>query len=207
MNDHVERGRGRRKQPIGAILAGGSGRRIGGSKATVELNRRPLISYPYEAMRAALRDVVIVAKFDTELPSLPGATVWIEFERTRHPLIGIVETLGLADRRPVVVCAADLPFVSPDLIRRIANTDPAPAVAAVASSNGAVQPLLGRYEPRAIELLDSARIGDDVALRDVVASIDPVLVEVDDPDELFNVNAPDDLLQAAAMLDRRLSRT
>jgi hypothetical protein len=32
------------------------------------------------------------------------------------------------------------------------------------------------------------------------------LLEVEDPDELFNVNAPDDLLRAAATLDRRRGR-
>jgi molybdenum cofactor guanylyltransferase len=207
VNDHGKRGRRRKREPIGAILAGGLGRRIGGSKAIVELNGRPLISYPLEAMKGALGEVVIVAKFDTELPSLPGATVWIELEQNHHPLVGLVEALGLADRRPVLVCAADFPFVTTDLIRRIAHVDVGSAVAAVACSNNAIQPLLGRYEPTAIDSLRATGIGDDVPLREIVASVDPVLVEVDDPDELFNVNSPDDLLQAAAMLDRRLSRT
>ena len=47
--------------------------------------------------------------------------------------------------------------------------------------------------------------GENVScpLRDCIEGLEPVLLEVDDPDELFDVNAPDDLLQAAAMLDRR----
>jgi molybdenum cofactor guanylyltransferase len=45
---------GGRGEPIGAILAGGSGRRIGGSKAIVKLHGTPLIAYPLEAMRDAL---------------------------------------------------------------------------------------------------------------------------------------------------------
>jgi hypothetical protein len=32
-----------------------------------------------------------------------------------------------------------------------------------------------------------------------------VLLEVDDPNELFDVDSPADLLQAAAMLDRRVA--
>jgi molybdopterin-guanine dinucleotide biosynthesis protein A len=35
----------------------------------------------------------------------------------------------------------------------------------------------------------------------VVSALDPTLVEVDDELELFDVNTPDDLLQAAGMLD------
>jgi hypothetical protein len=38
---------------------------------------------------------------------------------------------------------------------------------------------------------------------DAVAAIDPVRLEVDDPDELFDVDSPDDLLMATAMLDQR----
>ena len=62
----------RRRPPIGVILAGGQGRRIGGSKAVVQLAGQPLITYPLEAVRTALGDVAVVAKADTQLPSLPG---------------------------------------------------------------------------------------------------------------------------------------
>ena len=44
-------------------------------------------------------------------------------------------------------------------------------------------------------------------MRDVAAGLNARLLEVADPDLLFNVNTPDDLLQAAAMLDQRPSRT
>ncbi|MBV8217512.1 MAG: NTP transferase domain-containing protein, partial [Solirubrobacterales bacterium] len=67
-----------RTRPVGAILAGGGGRRIGGDKAIVELNGRPLISYPLEAVRQALGQVAILAKADTKLPYVSGVTVWIE---------------------------------------------------------------------------------------------------------------------------------
>lgn len=195
----------RAREPVGVILAGGAGQRIGGSKAIVKLQSRPLIAYPLEAMWTALGTVAIVAKIDTELPSLPGVTLWIEPDEPRHPLVGIVHALGLADGRPVLVCAADLPFVTPDLIQRIAHADPgrAPAVIA-ADSDGRLQPLLGCYQPEAIELLGAPGLLEaERPLRDVVAALGPRIYEVDDPDELFNVNYPEDLLQAAAMLDRR----
>lgn len=175
-----------RSEPVGVILAGGLGRRIGGAKAIVELCGRPLIAYPMYALRAVLTDVAIVGKPDTELPSLPGAAVWSEPVLPRHPLVGILHALGMAAGRPVLVCAGDLPFVTPALIERIARAsrapaadrapaasripdedltpgttgsagaDPGPSLAVLAARGGAAQPLLGCYEPGAAEPLASA---------------------------------------------------
>jgi molybdopterin-guanine dinucleotide biosynthesis protein A len=159
-----------------------------------------LIAYPLEALATALAEVVVLAKVDTELPNLPGTTVWIEPDTLHHPAIGIVEALELAGGRPVLTCAADLPFVTPDLVRHLAKEDPRGAPAVVACSSGDMQPLLGCYQPQAAEQLRRAEMGP---LREQVAALGPRLLEVDNPEELFNVNAPEDLLQAAAMLDRR----
>jgi molybdopterin-guanine dinucleotide biosynthesis protein A len=187
--------------PIGVVLAGGLGARMGGAKATVELNGRPLISYPCEALLQAVGEVVILAKADTELPSLPGVTVWVEPEVPRHPLIGVMHAIGMAEGRPVVVCALDLPFVTPQLLRRLATADPGSAPAVIAAAAGRTQPLLGCYRPQAVDLIRQAGLPPDVPVQQAIAAIGARLLEVD-PLCLFNVNAPDDLLQAAAMLDR-----
>src|SRR5690348_9916889 len=112
--------------PVGVILAGGEGRRLGGGKAAVALHGRPLIHYPLEAMRAALSEVAVLAKEDTKLPRLRDVTVWVEPPGPRHPLYGIIQALRLAEGRPVLVCATDLPFVSPRLIERLAAAAPEP---------------------------------------------------------------------------------
>jgi molybdenum cofactor guanylyltransferase len=182
------------KDPIGVILAGGRGRRIGGSKAAVSLCGRPLISYPLEALQRALTDVAILAKPHSELPPLPGVTVWREPEREHHPLIGIVSALELAGGRPVLVCAADMPFVTPRLVRRLATVDGL----AVAAWRGAMQPLVGRYDASAGERL-KGQLGP---LREAISELRPQVVEVEDPRALFNVNSSADLLQATEMLKR-----
>lgn len=194
----------RRRPPIGAVLAGGSGRRIGGSKAIVGLRGRPLITYPLAALRSVLEDVVIVAKADTELPSLPGTTVWIEPSAPQHPIVGITHALALAGRRWVLVAAADMPFLNPAVVSALATTDPEGAAAVVAVHAGRVHPLLGCYGPEAAPPLTAALAGGgDVALTDAVMALRPRLLELEDSEALFNVNAPEDLLHAAAVLDQR----
>lgn len=192
-----------RAKPIGAILAGGRGVRIGGEKSIVELHGKPLICYPVEAVQQVLSRVAIMAKTGTRLPRLSGVSVWIEPESPRHPLVGITQALALAGGRPVLVCAGDLPFVTPELIRRLVKADPGRAPAVVACAEERMQPLLGCYHPRALELLAGpAREGTGRVI-DVVAALEPVLLEAEDPEELFDVDSPDDLLMATAMLDRR----
>jgi len=192
-----------RSRPVGAIMAGGAGLRIGGQKPTVELDGKPLICYPLEAVRQVVNKVAILAKAGTSLPPLTGVAVWIEPESPRHPLVGITQALALAGGRPVLVCAADMPFVTPQLLRRLAKADPGRAPAVVACAQDRMQPMLGCYQPRALELLSASARAANGRLMEIVAGIDPILLEVDDPEELFDVDTPDDLLQAAAMLDRR----
>jgi molybdenum cofactor guanylyltransferase len=189
--------------PIGVVLAGGAGRRIGGAKATVALHGTPLLAYPVAALQAALPEVVVVAKPDTELPSLPGVAVWTEPAEPRHPLTGIVRALELAGGRSVLVSAGDLPFASTGLARELSAADAGGAWAVVPRAEGRLQPLFARYEPAALgplsaELAAPERLG---RLTDIVAALAPRVLDVADERPFFNVNAPEDLLTAAALMD------
>jgi molybdopterin-guanine dinucleotide biosynthesis protein A len=66
-----------------------------------------------------------------------------------------------------------------------------------------IQPLLGCYQQRSLALLGPAARAAEQPVREAVAAIAPRLLQVEDREVLFNVNAPEDLLQAAAILDRR----
>lgn len=186
--------------PIGVVLAGGDGVRIGGDKLAVALRGRPLVSYPLAAMQAAVKQVAIITKADALVPVVDGAMVWIEPDEPVHPLLGVMEALAMAGGRPVLVCPMDYPFVTPQLLSALARARPAGRRAVVASFRGAMRPLLGCYQPSAAPLLaQAAHRGLPVV--EAMAAIDPRLLEVQDETELFDVDTPDDLLQAAAMLD------
>jgi molybdenum cofactor guanylyltransferase len=188
--------------PIGAVLAGGRGRRIGGDKAIVELDGRPLVDYAIGALRQALAEVAVVAKRDTALPPLRGsATVWIEPDEPQHPLCGVVHALRSARGRAVVVLAGDMPLAAPELLRALATRDAGGAPAVVPRAAGRLQPLCARYEPAALAALE----GFDPGARatDVVAALAPAVMEVADHWAFLNVNAPEDLLQASAQLAGR----
>jgi len=189
--------------PVGVVLAGGAGRRIGGGKAVVELHGRPLISYPVGVLQAALGSVAVVAKAASELPPLPGVEIWTEPEAPSHPLAGIVHALECADGRAVLVAAGDLPFLTRELIGTVAQAPAEGRAAVVPRVGGRLQPLLARYEPRALEPLARAlaqpRLG---SLTRIVEALPPRELTLDDEEAFFNVNLPEDLLTATAMMDR-----
>ena len=182
-------------RPLGAVLAGGSGTRLGArSKPAAVLAGRPLISYPAEALRQVCETVVVVCKADTDLPSLPAIDArWDEPDEPRHPLTGIVHALQTAER-PVLVCAADMPFVDEPTLRALLEPE---AAAVVATSAGHLVPVLALYRRTALGPLQAAE--PNTALRETVAELDPVTVEVP-PAIAFSVNTPEDLQAAEARL-------
>ena len=48
-------------KPLGAVLAGGRGSRLGGRKATAEVLGRPLLDWTLEALRRSVEEVVVIA--------------------------------------------------------------------------------------------------------------------------------------------------
>jgi molybdopterin-guanine dinucleotide biosynthesis protein A len=170
------------------------------------LRERPLISYPVATMQAILSEVVVVAKPETELPDLgEDVDVWTEPERPLHPLVGIVTALQIADRRPVLVCACDMPLLSSDTIRRLAIDDRGEA--SIARGDGRWQPLVACYQPTTLNYLRSQlKKHPDRSLQHIVSGLDWVAVDVD-PAEMFNVNSPLELTRAADLLAERERRT
>jgi molybdopterin-guanine dinucleotide biosynthesis protein A len=182
---------------IGAVLAGGEGSRLGkGSKPAALLAGRPLVSYPLTALREVCERVAVVCKRGTKLPELDGAERWDEPDEPRHPLTGIVYALSEAGGEPVLVCAADMPFVTADACRTLLAA-PHKSVAVLAAAEGVLQPTFGVYAPQALDTLRAAAEG--ARLTDTVEELNPTRVAF--PARLVkSVNTPEDLAEAEELL-------
>ena len=183
---------------IGVVLAGGSGSRIGGAKATAQLDGQALISYPLKAALGALGSVAVVAKDGVELPQLDQRVeLWIEPDEPRHPVVGVIEALRRAEGRAVLIIACDLPLLTSEVVALIAGADAEGSVAVLASAAGRPQPLLARYEPAALALLE--KFDTDGPMTEQVMALMPTLVEV--PAEAsFNVNDLEQLKEVSRRL-------
>lgn len=188
--------------PIVAILAGGRSRRMGEPKPCLELGGMPLIHYPLEAARAARLEPWIVAKPGSELPPT-DCRVLLEPAEPHHPLLGVVTALREARPTPVIAVAADMPFVTAGLLKRLALSDSTATVEA----EGRPQPLLARYDPSALEALERA-LAADAAATAALVELEPETIggaelrRFGDPGLIcFNVNSPADLERAERLLD------
>jgi molybdenum cofactor guanylyltransferase len=140
--------------------------------------------------------VAVVCKADTELPPLPGVERWDEPDEPRHPLTGIVHALETAGA-PVLICAADMPFVTADACRSLLQVAGQGGDAVVATADGVLQPTFALYAASVLDALRAAPA--NAPLTATVEALDPVRVAL--PAALVrSVNTPEELAEAEELL-------
>lgn len=180
----------------GAVLLGGASTRMGRDKARLELGGVALATRVARVLQALFADVLLVGG---EPPAdAPGRAV-PDPPGPRCPLRGVVGALAAARADQVIVVAADLPLVTPELLLALVAS---PAREVVAPHDGrGPQPLCALYrrEP-ALAAARAHLAAGRLALRDLLAALDTGRLAGDDlaavdPDgrALTNVNTPDDL--------------
>lgn len=133
----------------------------------------------------AFDDVIAVGKAADALP-LPFR-VLDDGSETRAPIVGVAAALRLADAAVCVVLPTDMPWVTPALLRGLA--DGAHGVDVAVPPTG---PLPGAYRRTALPVLGRRIAAGELALRDALAELRVQVVECDEA-LLENVNTPGDL--------------
>lgn len=200
---------------IGIVLAGGKSSRMGGGdKALLQLGGRPMLAHVIERLRPQVAEIVLNANGDPGrfaafgLPLVPD-----RLDGQMGPLAGVHAGLAWAEaNRPesrfVITVAADTPFFPNDLVSQLcAGTDKANPKLVVAQSESGVHPVfalwpvslaphlegsLGRGGRKALDFV--------TALQAKLVPFPPEEVAGGTVDPFFNINRPEDLAEAEALL-------
>ena len=194
-----------RRGVVAAVLAGGRASRIGGDKANLMLAGETLVQRAVNSLAAAGLEAFVVTKRDRPV-EVEGVEVLIEPDRPRHALAGVVAAIREADGQQVIVLACDLPLLPVDYLAWLAGHE---GGTVIPCPGGDPQPLAARYSPQDLAVLEAA-LEAEAPARQAVAGLDATFVGDDeltrfgDPGRIFtNVNTPDDLARAEAVLAAR----
>jgi molybdopterin-guanine dinucleotide biosynthesis protein A len=173
------------------VLAGGSGRRMGGQdKAALELGGMNLLERVLSALRDARRTIVVGPRRSTS-----RTVIWTrEDPAGTGPGAALGSGLEHVTSERVAVVAVDHPFIETATVRALLEAI-GEHDGAVVSVSGRPQHLVGIYRTVVLQKAFArmeATVG--VAIRDVVEGLD--LVTIEDPDAGHDVDTWDDVRRA-----------
>ncbi len=169
----------------GALLVGGASKRFGSPKALARFEGETLAERGHRLLAEAFEEVIVVGKAADEL-ELPFE-VLDDGSDVRASMVGLAAALRLADAELVVVLPTDMPLVTADLVRALA--DGAEGFDAAVPQTG---PLPGAYRRTALPVLERRIASGDFALHRALAELRTSVVELDEA-ALRNVNEPAEL--------------
>ena len=201
------------KQPLGVILAGGLATRMGGGdKGRLPLGQGSLISHVIDRFEPQVAGIALNANGDaTRFDDLGLPVVSDSIDGFAGPLAGVLAGLDWAAEQgaeTIVTAAADTPFFPADLVPRLlleaeGMMHPLVLAATPDEKRGQVRhPTFGLWP---VALRDDLRDALNEGLRKVVIWTEKhngreALFPVAGIDPFFNVNTPDDLARAEAMV-------
>jgi molybdopterin-guanine dinucleotide biosynthesis protein A len=198
---------------VGLLLAGGQSRRMGGGdKALRPLGGTSMLERVIERLRPQVAALVLNANGDVARFANFGLPVVADsVPDFAGPLAGVLAGLDWsAAHRPdcpfIVSVATDAPFLPTNLVARLAaELEAAEADLACAASAGRAHPVFGLWPVRLRDDLHRAvreegiRKVDEWTARHKLVTV-PFLDAPVDP--FFNANRPEDLILAAALLQK-----
>lgn len=170
----------------GLLLTGGASSRMGVPKATL------MVAGETIADRTAARLLQVCDPVVEVGPGYSGLRRVDEDPPGRGPLAALVAGADAVDTGgPVLLLACDLPFVTEALLGRLAGWDGTGTVVPVDLA-GREQLVCARYSPEAIDRARIQLADGERSLRSVLRDGDFVRVTDVDPQELIDVDTPED---------------
>ena len=169
----------------GALLVGGASTRFGSPKALARFEGETLAERAHRVLQEAFDEVIVVGKAADGL-ELPFE-ILDDGSNIRASMVGVAAALRLAGTELVVVVPTDMPQVTADLLRELA--DAAEGYDVAVPQTGA---LPGAYRRSSLPVLEHRVGSGDFALHRALAELRVRVIKQDEA-LLCNVNVREDL--------------
>jgi molybdopterin-guanine dinucleotide biosynthesis protein A len=196
-----------RPATLGALLAGGLARRMGGGdKPLKTIGGRTILDHVIARLAPQCDGLILNANGDPARFAAFGLPVVADtVEGFAGPLAGILTALDwAAANRPetkwVLSAATDCPFLPRDLVARLQRArESENAQLAVAASDGQIHPVIGLWQVSLRDELRHALVVEDIRKIDRWTARYPLATvtwPVEPVDPFFNANTVDDIAEA-----------
>jgi len=191
------------------ILAGGDSKRMGCDKTRLQFGGQILLQHVIDKLRPVFSQVLVSVRegrSDIHVPLVRDRSTG------KGPLAGLSAGLARGNTPWVFALAADMPFINPALIVRLAR-ERRDHQAVVPVIDGFPQPLAAFYARAALgEMQRTLSDGDDCSLRGLLKRLDVYWVDAEnlraaDPTlrSFIDLDTPEDLAQALATKESSLA--
>ena len=174
------------------VLAGGGSRRMGRSKAWIEVGDGYLLRYVVERLAPAFSEVMVSFAEPEQLERHIPYRVVFDRKRSAGPLAGIEAGLMFARHDVLFAIACDMPYVTRNTAE-MAVAAVRGADAAIPRHDGLFEPVCGAYRKAALPVITGALDAGRFTAHDVVMDLDVIWLESQDPAEFESLNTPADL--------------
>jgi molybdopterin-guanine dinucleotide biosynthesis protein A len=183
------------------ILAGGLGTRIGGDKALLLLQSRPLLDWVLDVVQPQGDEVLISANGLPERYARRGCRV-IADRMTDHagPLAGLQAAMMAATCEWIASVPCDAPFLPHDLIARLHAAIKGGAEACVAVAEGRRQPVIALYHRSTLPKLNAYLAGGGRKMAVWLENLQVSEVTFADAADFINLNSARELALADQIL-------
>lgn len=194
---------------LGAVLAGGEGRRFGGPKAAAAVGGVPMVRRVVDALAAVTPRVVVVSSNPVPEAGPSAASVIPDVTPGKGPLGGLEAALREASVRGldgVLLLACDLPAVTAELLTSVVDALEGVPAAAPSREGGGIEPLCAAYRAETLAAVERRLSSEDLSLHTLFKDVGGRAIPADElgarAAQLLNVNTPEDRRRAEALLRR-----
>jgi molybdopterin-guanine dinucleotide biosynthesis protein A len=173
------------------VLAGGTSRRMGRSKAWLPVGETSLVRLVAARLAPAFSEVMVAFAEPEQIEELIPYRVVFDRKTSAGPLAGLEAGMSAARNEITFAVACDMPYVTPAVAQI--------AVAAVQGSDAAIPRVAGRPEPvcaayrrSALRVITAALDDGRNRAADVVEQLDVTWLEGLDPQLFRSLNTPED---------------